>query len=107
MQHRMGIEDLHAAHQQEENAEDVDPVRQPHGKAVAVDQFFAAARSARGAGLSLLRNRLIRDIDRHGDSKELKMTVTTTVRFGWASKQAWLRDRSSRAYATLVLRTSP
>jgi len=43
----MGIEDLHAAHQKDDDAQHVDPVRCPHPKRMTVDQFPAAPRLSR------------------------------------------------------------
>src|SRR6516225_11013787 len=38
IEHRMGVEDLEPAHQQDGHAGDIDPMRDPHPKAVAVDE---------------------------------------------------------------------
>jgi hypothetical protein len=65
----MGVEDLHPAHEQDEDTEDIDPVRQPHGKSVTVNQLLAAARPPSGVAWSLRFRRLIHNIDSHDNSQ--------------------------------------
>src|SRR5437870_810231 len=60
MKHRVGVENLQAAHQEQRDAEHIDPMGQPHEQAVPIDQFLAAfGLSCRAAGP------LVRNIERH------------------------------------------
>jgi hypothetical protein len=65
----VGVKDLQTAHQEQRDAEHIDPMRKPHEQTVPIDQLLAAFGLSRGPAGRAIRHILIRNIDGHLVSK--------------------------------------